>query len=334
MGLEPFITLLKRGQFGFQRQRGFFAYDGKHKNIEWYELKFPKLSNDLNREWLRIIEITDTNSSIEFAINWMLRHKPQSMRNLIIDNMIKHTKEIEISNVIKSWRSVNENDFMNANIRELLNISSSTISDACDINDNQIKIGIDEGVSTISNARDVDKALAIAFANYNLKMSEHLKKIGGTNCDLYLDSNTNQILRAKLNSLVPGMLKSEAIDKLLHTKKIPDFTSLILESKLSIENIVELTYSNNTTEMKNWIHNQQASDSDDILNAYIAELSEKYLKGYDIRKEIVKYLVTAAIATQIPELGIALGAADIIMKLVFRKWHPILFIDELQNTIG
>ena len=328
-GLDTLLKLLYRDVLGFVRTKGFLAYDGKYKSIEWLEVQFPVLAGKLldDGNWLRVADSRDTKSAVSAVLKGAFRNLKDSDGALIYEKVVSNTKEISNINLGTKIAAETERDLENEELRRALKINVDKVSEAgLDLGENQLKIGIEENEFDPIRATETEKILAVAFSNYDLILGRLLGDV-----DIHTDILARNVLKAKMSSVSRSDLKAAALDKLVQLRNIPDFVALVEKDSTLCAKLIDLANVQETLKFRVWLHSLDLDAEDAALKDYLAKL-EKHYDGPPIGVKAARFLVTAGLGL-VPGLSIPVSPVDsFVLDELLKQWHPKLFLDKLRSV--
>jgi hypothetical protein len=326
-GMNNLLRLLRDNRIGFTRPTGFIGYDGLHKTMEFF-IFTPRFSGDFDKDWLKIADAADLETSVRAIINKGLSNHPENTREELAGLVLRNAKQVDDPRIGQRIHDETEADFLDEEIRRKLLINAKDLKNACDIAANQMKIGLDQGPFDPEQSREIDKALAIGFTNYDLIIGEAIGDV-----DIYTDNISRLILEAKLRRNLKSELLKEGLLSLLHVRQIPDFRTLVERNLLDFNRLLELLGSIHHVRFVGWLHNLKLESPDEVLREYVSRLEEQYSKN-DVKTKGLRLLATGALSLlSLPAGALAAGVDSFLVDRLLKGWHPTLFLDKLRSTI-
>ena len=326
-GINNLLQLLRKNVIGFTRPRSFIGYDGKHQSIELLELFWPGKTLLFEEDWIKIADSANIKEASFAVIKKTLKNHRESDLHELYSLVMRNTKQVEFKSVAANISEETRKDFLDGEIRKKLLIKAPDLSSAADIGEDQIKIGFDNDIFDPTKSREIDKALAIGFSNFDFFLGGAIP-----DADIYTDNISKVILEAKLRRNLKPHLISEGLSDLLSNREIPDFTQLVESGKLSFNNVFDVLGLTDTLKFRNWLHSLEISSSSEVLKDYVNKLENHYNEK-KIGQKIVRFLLTVTLGLINQPTGLIGSFVDsFIVDELLKKWHPKLFLDKFRST--
>ncbi len=227
----------------------------------------------------------------------------KEIRSAILYNVEKRTLKLDVNDTISKIKKELNYDFLNRNITDALGIENGNI----------------ESIET----ENINKVIRLAKSNQSLLYSAIL------NVDnLICEANASSNFRNKFKNLY-NINQNESVESfnyLINKFGIPDFTDLILNDILTIEEFLELRQKRGSAKFRDWFYQLEHS-REMAIKALISQTPN--IKNKNKILTFLRWSFSSAIGVIEPISGTIYSAIDtFILNKLMTGWNPSLYLNE------
>lgn len=228
---------------------------------------------------------------------------PKELKSALLFNVEKRTLQFNIDETIEKIKKELDYDFQNGNITNSLGIDHNNIENIPSDN--------------------IDKVFRLVKSNQGLLYSAML------NVDnLICEANSSVDYKNKFNNLynVSVNISAESFNYLTNKFGVPDFTDLILNNTLTIDEFIELRQKRGSAKFRDWFYELDFNKEKAIENL-ISQTA-----GIKNKNKILTFLrwsFSNAIGIIEPISGTVYSALDtFVLDRLFSGWSPNLYLNK------
>lgn len=309
------IKLLEMGKIKFIRTRHGFGFASGKGTAEIGIFSDPQNKRPLDAPLDKSI-----NAGLNVIDNLLIQ------RNLLFENIINNTFEIDWSTILKSVKQESVKDLK---YTKLWNTSYESG------NPNYIKFPKQDrvtvrviGVEADPYRRIDDALLLLTLYNSDIFLAN---KFNCQNISPYFP--IGDLLTLKQKRINNEYALSEKLWYLLKINGVPDMSVLDFSEGDYLNSLIEICDKNNAASFRNWFHEKKDCTENEIVKEYIGFL--KQIPWYSkLPVKVLRFIITTSTGF-IPVLGQATSLFDsFVFEKLFKNESPKYFIDDLTNVTG
>jgi len=319
-GDRAVIGLLERGDIVLVRLHGVIVLDGASGTIKYiHESKrdgvitqpFESTANAIRQIYQSIGMLTSLSKIDPHLIN----------------AAEKHTKTIELNEIINEIRSETENDIFESNL--LKNVAQINRGKIKGLPENKIRLFSDDPKDW--DMDEADHVIRVAMANTEIKLAE-LSKCNDINTCLA----TQALISAKIKRIVPTTNQGSflSLKQMNNIPNIYDYIYSLQQSDKSkaFEKLMKIKHSGDGESFRTWFHQNCSNSPNDAAKNYTHILKTVPLVDR-LPVRVLRFAIVTAIAFAQPFIGVAAGAIDnFAVSRFFRGSSPKFFFEKLRKS--
>jgi hypothetical protein len=232
---------------------------------------------------------------------------PKEIKSALLFNVEKRSVILNVDNTIEKIKKELDYDFSNQNVTRNLGIIDGTIENV--------------------ESNDIDKIFRLVKSNQGLLYSALLKSE-----NLICEANASNDFKLKFNDLY-SINQNKSVDSfhtLANNFGIPDFTDLILNDILSIDEYLKLREKRGAEKFRDWLF-ELNHDKEKAIDFLLRDTSSSSNKSLLLK--FLRWSFSNGISAIEPITGIIYSAADtFVLDKLYNGWSPNLYLNNSLST--
>lgn len=232
---------------------------------------------------------------------------PQRMKSVLLFNVEKRSHLLNVDETIEKIKKELDYDFSNKNVTQFLGIDKCTIENV--------------------KSDDLDKVFRLVKSNQGLLYSALLKSE-----NLICEANASNDLKLKFSELF-RVKQNQSVDSyhvLANSFGIPDFTDLVLQNILSIDEYLKLRQKRGAEKFRDWLFELNLNQ-EKAIEFLLRDASSSSNKSTLLK--FLRWSFSNGISALEPITGVIYSAADtFVLDKLFNGWSPNLYLNNSLST--